>query len=419
MIEMLGGVYVNEAILEKYARLIIMTGVNIQEGQTLVISSPIECAPFARILTETAYRHGARDVVMNWTDELFSKIRFLQAPEEVFDEFPEWRKDFYLSYVRSGAAFISISASDPELLKDVNPERIVRSQKVSNTALAEYREKIMSHDNSWCVVSIPTKPWAKKVFPEHSVDEALNLLWDAILRAVRVNSKDPIKEWEQHKSQLRDRRDYLNASKFKALHYRNASGTDLTVELPDGHIWMGGSKHNAEGIDFVANMPTEEVFTLPKKTGVNGIVVSSKPLVYNGNLIDNFKLTFRNGKVIESQAETGGEILKKLLETDDGASYLGEVALVPYDSPISNSGILFYNTLFDENASCHFAFGKAYPTCIESGATLTKEELELRGVNDSLIHVDFMIGTQDLEIAGITSNGKHVPVFSHGDFTNL
>lgn len=406
----------NDAILAKYAYLIIRTGVNIQRDQTLVISSPIECAPFARILAEVAYRQGARDVVMNWVDELSAKVRFLNAPEEVFDEFPEWRKDFYLSYVRKGGAFISISASDPELLKDVNPERIVKSQKASNTALVEYRERIMNHDNSWCVVSIPTKPWASKVFPEKSEDQALALLWNAILKAVRVDSEDPVADWEEHKSKLRDRREYLNTNKFKFLHYKNAHGTDLTIELPEGHIWMGGSKRNAVGVDFVANMPTEEVFTLPKKTGVNGIVVNSKPLVYNGNLIDNFKLTFKDGKVINSEAATGEEILRKLLETDEGASYLGEVALVPYNSPISNSGILFYNTLFDENASCHFALGKAYPTCIENGADLSKEELGKYGVNDSLIHVDFMIGTQDLEITGITLDGKHIPVFRHGDF---
>ena len=406
----------NEALFEKYAQLIITTGVNIQKDQTLVISSPIECAPFARVLSETAFRQGARDVVMNWTDELSAKIRFLNAPEDVFDEFPEWRKDFYLSYVRNGAAFISISASDPELLKDVNPERIVKSQKASNIALAEYREKIMSHDNSWCVVSIPTLQWAKKVFPDAADDQAVKLLWDAILKAVRVDLADPVANWEQHKAKLREWRDYLNGHKFKFLKYKNAAGTNLTVELPEGHVWMGGSKHNAKGVDFVANMPTEEVFTLPKKTGVNGIVVSSKPLVYNGNLIDKFKLSFENGKVVEASAEIGQEILQKLLNTDEGASYLGEVALVPYNSPISNSGILFYNTLFDENASCHFAFGKAYPTCIKNGANMSKEELEQHGVNDSLIHVDFMVGTKDLEIIGITADGEEVTVFRQGDF---
>lgn len=408
----------NNSIMEQYATLVIKTGINIQKNQTLVISSPIDCAPFARIMSKIAYQAGARDVVINWADELSAKIRYLHAPQEVFDEFPAWRKDFYLSYLREGGAFVSISASDPELLKDVNPENIIRAQKASNTALKEYREKIMNHENSWCVVSVPTPAWATKVFPDVPEAKAVELLWDAILKAVRVGAADPVEAWEKHTENLRIRRDFLNSSKFTHLHYKSANGTDLTVELPEGHIWMGGSKNNAANIEFVANIPTEEVFTMPAKTGVNGTVVSSKPLVYNGNLIDNFKLTFKEGKVIDFSAAQGTEILKKLLETDEGSSYLGEVALVPYDSPISNSQILFYNTLFDENASCHFAFGKAYPTCIENGGDLSKDELERRGVNDSLVHVDFMVGTKDLEITGTTADGKQIPVFVNGNFAS-
>ena len=402
--------------LEKYAQLVLKTGINIQKGQTLVISSPIECAPFTRIMAEIAYREGAHDVVINWIDELSSKIRFLHGPDAIFDEFPQWRKDFYLSYLHKGAAFVSISASDPELLKEVNPERIVRMQKASNIALKEYREKIMNHDNSWCVVSIPTKSWATKVFPTVTEDQAVDLLWNAIFQAVRVDADDPVAVWKEHSEHLKKRRDFLNHNKFKSLHYKNSLGTDLTVELPEEHIWMGGSKENAQGIEFVANMPTEEVFTLPLKTGVNGTVVSSKPLAYNGNLIENFSLTFQAGKVIKHSATKGADMLEKLLQTDDGSAFLGEVALVPFHSPISDSKILFYNTLFDENASCHFAFGKAYPTCIENGGSLSPVELEAKGVNDSLIHVDFMIGTSDLEITGTTMNGTKLPVFKNGNF---
>lgn len=406
----------NDLILEKYAKLVIKTDINIQKNQTLVISSPIDCAPFARIMSKVAYQEGARNVVINWGDERSAKIRYLHAPEEVFDEFPEWRKDFYLSYLREGAAFVSISASDPELLKDVNPQRIMRAQKASNKALEEYREKIMSNENSWCVVSVPTASWASRVFPSVSEDQAVEMLWEAILKAVRANVDDPVSEWNKHTTALKGRREFLNSNKFKLLHYKSRNGTDLTVELPDGHIWMGGSEKNTSGIDFVANMPTEEVYTLPKKNGVNGTIMNSKPLVYNGNLIDNFKLTFKDGKVVDFSAEKGHEILKKLLETDEGASHLGEVALVPYNSPISNSQILFYNTLFDENASCHFAFGKAYPTCINNGANLSKDESERFGVNDSLIHEDFMIGTEDLEIMGVTADGRRIPIFTNGNF---
>jgi len=406
----------NTMLLEKYAELIVKIGVNLQKKQTLVISSPIECAPFARMIAEVAYLAGARDVVMNYKDELFSKVRFLQAPDEVFDEFPQWQKEFYLSYVKEGAAFISIAASDPELLKNVNADRVAKVQKASNVALQEYRERLMSNKNAWCVVSIPTKSWATKVFPGLSADEALEKLWDAILKTVRVEGQDPVAAWSQHKNKLKVSADFLNAKQFKFLRYKNSLGTDLEIELPENHIWLGGSEYTPEGVEFIANMPTEEVFTLPKKTGVNGFVVSSMPLNYNGNLIEQFTLTFKAGKIIDFTAVHGYEVLKKLIETDEGSYYLGEVALVPYDSPISNAKILYFNTLFDENASCHLAIGKAYPVCIKDGKNMNKQELDQLEVNDSLTHVDFMIGTQDLAIIGVTAAGVEIPVFKNGNF---
>lgn len=405
----------DNTLLEKYARLIVRTGVNIQKDQILVIGSPIECAPFTRMIAEIAYQEGARDVIINWKDELFSKIRFLHAPEAVFDEFPPWQKEFYLSYMRQGAAFVSIAASDPELLKDVNHERVAKAQKASNHALKEYRESLMSNRNVWCVVSIPTRPWAKRVFPKLSEDEAMEKLWASIFKAVRVDTEDPVGEWENHKNALKRTADFLNNSKFKFLHYKNSRGTDLQIELPEDHIWLGGSEYTPGGVEFIANMPTEEVFTLPKKTGVNGTVVCSKPLNYNGNLIEQFSLTFRDGKIVAYAAEKGCEVLKKLIETDEGSFYLGEVALVPHDSPISNSNILFFNTLFDENASCHLAIGKAYPVCIKDGEHMSQAELDMLGVNDSLVHEDFMIGTEDLEIIGITAIGTMVPVYKNGN----
>jgi len=406
----------NTIFLEKYASLIVKTGINIQKGQTLIISSPIECAFFARMIGEFAYQAGARDVVMNWKDELFSKMRFLQAPEEVFEEFPEWQKEFYMSYVRKGAAFISIAASDPELLKDVSPERVAKVQKTSNLALQEYRERLMSNKNTWCVVSIPTISWAKKVFPDLSEEEAMQKLWEAIFKTVRVDTEDPALSWQEHKEQLKVNSKVLNDHQFKFLRYKNSLGTDLEIELPKDHIWLGGAEYTPEGLEFVANMPTEEIFTLPKKTGVNGKVVSSMPLNYNGNLIEQFSLTFKGGKIVDFTAEKGYEVLKKLIETDEGASFLGEVALVPYDSPISNAKILYYNTLFDENASCHLAIGKAYPICIKNGENMNKDELAQLEVNDSLTHVDFMIGTKDLEIIGVTPAGEEIPVFKNGNF---
>ncbi len=406
----------NDVLLKKYASLIVKTGVNIQKNQILVINSPIECAPFTRIVAQVAYEEGARDVVISWKDELLSKIRFINAPEEVFDEFPQWQKEFYLSYVKQGAAFLSISASDPELMKDVNPDRISKAQKANSTNLKEYRERLMSNKNTWCVASIPTTSWAKKVFPELSESQAIEKLWEAIFKTVRADKEDPVAAWEEHKNNLKTSMKFLNEHNFKYLHFKSSLGTDLRVELPENHVWLGGSEYTPEGVEFIANIPTEEVFTLPKKDGVNGTVVSSMPLNYNGQLIEQFSMTFKDGKIVDFNAGKGYETLKRLIETDEGASYLGEVALVPYNSPISQLNILFFNTLFDENASCHFAIGKAYPVCIKNGENMKPKELENAGVNDSLVHEDFMIGTKDLKIVGVTYSGEEVPVFKKGDF---
>ncbi|MBU5484710.1 aminopeptidase [Clostridium sp. MSJ-11] len=402
---------------KKYARLAVKTGVNLQKGQTLVISAPVECVEFVRLIVDIAYDEGARDVVLNWKDDLISKTRYLKAPEEIFEEMPQWQKDFYLHYSRGGAAFLSISASDPEVLKEVDPNRISKFQKTSSIALREHQERLMSNKNPWSIISIPTKSWAKKVFPGISEEGAVKNLWDAIFKIVRVDKEDPVAAWNAHKENLKKSLDFLNSNSFKYLQYKNSIGTDVKVELPEGHLWLGGGDFTPEGVEFIANMPTEEVFTLPLKTGVNGTLVSSKPLNYNGNLIENFALTFKDGKIVDYKAEKGYESLKTLIDTDEGSHYLGEVALVPYDSPISNSNIIFFNTLYDENASCHFAIGKAYPVCIKGGENMSDEELQKSGVNDSLTHVDFMVGTKDLSIMGITHDGKEVPVFKNGNWS--
>lgn len=403
-------------LLEKYALLLVKTGINIQKDQTLVINSPIECASFTRIVSRIAYAEGAREVVVSWRDELSTKIKFVNAQDEVFLEYPEWQREFYLSNVRKGAAFLSIPASDPELMKDVNPQRLSTANKAASTAIKEYRDRLMSNKNVWCVASIPTISWAKKVFPELSEDEAMEKLWYSIFKTVRIDTENPVASWETHKTNLKKSVDFLNSNNFKYLQYKNSLGTNLKIELPENHIWLGGSDYTPEGIEFIANIPTEEVYTLPKKTGVNGTVVSSKPLNYNGNLIEKFSLTFKNGRVVDFKAENGYDILKSIIETDEGSYYLGEVALVPYDSPISNSNILFYNTLFDENASCHLALGKAYPVCIKNGENLSNEELVELEVNDSFVHEDFMVGTEDLQIIGITADGKEISVFENGNF---
>lgn len=401
--------------LKKYASLAVKVGVNIQNGQTLIINSPIECAEFTRIVAKCAYENGAKNVHVRWSDEDLALIKYLNAPDEAFNEFPKWEADGLEELAKNGAAVISISASNPELLKDVDPKRIAAANKARSLALKNYREYIMNSTISWCVVSIPTKAWAKKVFSDSQEDEAVQKLWDNIFKIVRIDKDDPVKAWDNHLKTLNDRVEFLNNKNFKSLHFKS-SVTDLTIDLSKDHLWAGGGEYNANKTYFVANLPTEEVFTMPLKTGLNGTVKNTKPFNYAGNLIDNFTLTFEKGKVVDFKAEVGHETLKKLLETDEGASFIGEVALVAYDSPISNSNIVFYNTLFDENASCHLAFGMAYPTCIKNGTEMTPEELKKAGANDSLIHEDFMIGSEDMNIVGLTYDGKEIQIFENGNW---
>ena len=406
----------NKSFLIKYASLAVNIGVNIQKDNILVISSPIETAEFARLITEEAYKSGAKDVIVHYGDQKLTKIKLENSSLETISNIPEWQAESYNYYARQEACFISISASDPDGLKGVPVEKIGASQKARTSALKEYFDNSMSNKCRWCVLSVPTLSWAKKVFPKVSDDEAMESLWDVIFKTVRVDTENPVNAWEKHNAYLEEKIKFMNNNNFKSVHLKSANGTDLNIELPEGHIWAGGSERDVNGIPFNANMPTEEVFTLPKKTGVNGIVYSSKPLSYGGNLIDNFSITFKDGKAIDFTAETGYDVLKQMLESDEGAKYLGEVAFVPYNSPISNSKLIFFNTLFDENAACHLAFGRAYESCVKDADKYSEEELEKIGVNNSIIHVDFMIGTSDLEVTGINENGATIQIFSNGNW---
>ena len=406
----------NKSFLIKYASLAVNIGVNIQKDNILVISSPIETAEFARLITEEAYKSGAKDVIVHYGDQKLTKIKLENSSLETISNIPEWQAESYNYYARQEACFISISASDPDGLKGVPIEKIGASQKARTSALKEYFDNSMSNKCRWCVLSVPTLSWAKKVFPKVSDDEAMESLWDVIFKTVRVDTENPVNAWEKHNAYLEEKIKFMNNNNFKSVHLKSANGTDLNIELPEGHIWAGGSERDVNGIPFNANMPTEEVFTLPKKTGVNGIVYSSKPLSYGGNLIDNFSITFKDGKAIDFTAETGYDVLKQMLESDEGAKYLGEVAFVPYNSPISNSKLIFFNTLFDENAACHLAVGRAYESCVKDADKYSEEELEKIGVNNSIIHVDFMIGTSDLEVTGINENGETIQIFSNGNW---
>ena len=401
---------------EEYARLVLAEGLALQKGQLLAIDCPVDQAWFARICARTAYEMGCREVVMNWGDDALTREKYLHAADEVFDSVHTWTADFFEKVSAEGGAWLAIHAADPENLRGCDPDRIQRAQIASGKALEGFRRRETNNEFPWCICSIPTEKWAKKVFPSLSGAEAMEKLWDTILTTAYVDEGDAVANWQAHIRELERRTRVLNGMELKSLHYTNALGTDLTVELPEGHFWAGGAERCVtSGVLFSANIPSEEVFTLPVKTGVNGIVYASKPLSLHGNLIEDFGFELKAGKIVRVFAKTGEEVLKKAIAVDEGASYLGEVALVPYDSPISNSGILFYNTLFDENAACHFAFGEAYP-CIAGAEQMSREELTARGMNDSMTHVDFMVGTEDLQITGVTKGDEEVAVFRNGNF---
>ncbi|GGE30756.1 aminopeptidase [Pullulanibacillus camelliae] len=399
--------------LEKYAELAVKNGVNIQKGQELMVSAPISAAPFVRLVAKKAYQAGAKHVHFRWTDDALTRTRYLYAPEEAFEEFPEWQSYTLESLAKKNAAFLTIYIPNPELLKDIDPEKISKDNKVRGQALKAYSEYMMKDKVSWSLVSVPSDEWAAKIFPDLEKVQAIEQLWETIFKMTRADQDDPVAAWDAHKKNLGEKAAYLNNKKYKKLHYK-APGTDLSIEFHEKHKWVDASSVNEKGDAFIANIPTEEVYTLPLRSGVNGTVTSTMPLNYSGTLIEELQLTFKEGRIVDYKAKSGQETLKHLIETDEGSHYLGEVALVPHDSPISQSGLLFYNTLFDENASCHIAIGEAYPTTLEGGAQMTREELDAHGVNDSINHVDFMIGSADLNIDGELSDGTREPVMRNG-----
>ena len=402
--------------LREYAALLVEVGLSVKQGQTLIIHAPVDCADFARMCMEQAYKSGASEVVVAYSDDAVARAKFLYAADEVFDRVPEWQKHLYNDYAEQGASMLFIAASDPENLKGADPDRILRSNRARGVALEVFRRLEITNGFPWCIASVPIPSWAKKVFPDQSEDDAMAALWEAIFAAVRVEGDGgATARWRDHLAALKARTERLNEYHFRTLYYKNGIGTDLTVRLPEDHIWISGEEHAPDGHSFVANMPTEEIFTSPLKEGVDGVVVSAMPLVNNGTVIRNFSMRLEKGKIVEVHAEEGETELKNAVSVDEGAAYFGEVALIPYDSPIRNQGILYYETLFDENASCHFAFGDAYP-CITGGSDMTPEELCAHGLNHSATHVDFMIGTRDLSIVGETYDGERITVFENGNF---
>lgn len=401
--------------LYKYAELLVDVGINITDGKRLYIRATADALPLVRLVTKIAYERGSKEVKVSLSDDTIARLNATYRTEEELAVIHDFQVAERMYYSDEKAGFLSIISSSPELLKDVSPKKLQAMQVANGQAFKEFSSRTQSDFHSWCVAGYPSVEWARLVYPELSDDDAVNALLELILYTVRADVSNPVEAWIEHDKTLHSKVDYLNDKQFTALRYE-APGTDLTIGLPENHLWAGASSTDSNGDSFMANMPTEEVFTAPDKNRVNGYVSNTLPLSHGGNIIDDFKLTFKDGEVVEYTAEKGYEILKNIISTDAGAKRLGEVALVPFDSPISNKGILIYNTLFDENASCHIALGSAYAFSLQGGKEMSREELDRAGLNDSITHVDFMIGSEKLNIYGVDKDGNETPVFIEGNW---
>lgn len=404
----------NQDTLKKYAHTLLKYGVNLQQDQTLVISVDVENKDFAVIVTEEAYELGAKEVVLNWRCSPIARQRLLHANESVLEKPANWIPEFYKQYIDDKAAFLSLISANPKALEGIPTDRISLQSRNLNKVLSFYHTAIMNSSVTWCVASVPTVLWANLLGYEGSDEEKIDQLWATLLKLCRIEGVEPKDTYRHHMAKLRHRCEALNKLDLKSLRYTCENGTDLLLELPEGHIWLGGEESSKDGTIFNANIPTEEVFSAPQYNGVNGVVHSTKPLIYHGNTISDFSFTFKEGKIVEYTAKEGYEVLKELVETDEGSHYLGEVALVDHFSPISQSNQIFYETLFDENASCHLAIGASYPTCLKNSDGLSEEELKERGLNHSLTHVDFMIGHERMNIKGYTRDGQAVDIMIDG-----
>lgn len=402
--------------LKKYARLIAETGVNVQDNHTVVLQISVDQAPLARLITEEAYRLGAAEVIVQWSDETIQREFLAHAATDRIENVPQYKIDQTDDWIAKGASRISVVSSNPDALAGVDAQRVAAFQAANGKALVNLRKATQANKVSWTVVAAASEGWAAKVFPELATsEEQVDALWNEIFKTTLIYEENPVIAWNIHDKKLQEKAAELNEQQFTALHY-TAPGTDLTIGLPKNHLWEGAGSYNARGEEFMANMPTEEVFTAPDSRRVDGYVSSTKPLSYAGTIISGMKFTFKDGKVVDFSAEQGEEALKNLLAIDEGAKHLGEVALVPDPSPISQSGLIFYNTLFDENASNHLAFGSAYAFNLQGGTEMSEEELAEAGLNRSQTHVDFMVGSDKMNIDGIKEDGTIVPVFRNGDW---
>jgi aminopeptidase len=401
--------------LKKYAKLIAKVGLNVKKGQTVFIGAGLDQPEFVTMVVEECYKAGASEVYVEWSHQPVDKISSTYRSLESLSELKSWVKAKWEFKAKNYSCRLFIESEDPDGMNGVDQAKLSAARRAIYPLVKPYR-LALENKHQWCIAAVPGKAWAKKVFPQLSEKKAVEEMWKVILKTSRADGKNPIKAWKEHNADLDARCAYLNGLGLQYLEYKSANGTDLRVELNADGRFAGGKEKTLQGRIFNPNIPTEEVFTSPKAGSVEGIVYSTKPLSYMGELIDNFSMRFENGRVVEVKAEKGEELLKEMVSMDEGAGKLGEVALIPYDSPISNSGVLFYNTLFDENASCHLAIGKAYPTTVFDGENLSKKELTALGLNDSIVHADFMIGTPDISVTGITFDGKEVPLFTDGEW---
>lgn len=403
--------------IDRLAEVAVRVGLNLARGQELIMTAPLDALELSRRITEHAYKAGASLVTTLFTDEQATLSRFCYAADASFDIAPQWLQEGLAAGYRSGAARLAIAGTDPALLAGQDAAKVSRANVAAAKASRAALELITRHEINWTIVASATPAWARLVYPSEPDHVAMTRLWNAIFSATRVDSENPIAAWEGHAAGLQRRVDSLNERRFAALHFRRP-GTDLRVGLADDHIWLGGATTAKNGIRCIPNLPTEEVFTMPHKDRVDGIATSTKPLSYQGTLIKNIRVQFENGRITKASADEGETVLEKMISTDEGARRLGEVALVPHSSPISHSNILFWNTLFDENAASHIALGQAYSSCVRNGDGLDQAQLAARGANESLIHVDWMIGAGDMDVDGIGSAGEVIPLMRAGEWVS-
>ncbi len=405
----------NKLQLRRYAKLLAKTGVNVKKGQWVIVQAELDQPEFVEMVVEELYRAGAGKVTVEWSHQPLASLNYKYQDEKTLADVAKWEIEKWELRTKELPAMLYLESSDPDGLKGIDQEKFTSVRSARTKQFKPYRDE-MENKYQWCIAAVPGKAWAKKVFPSLNVNQAVEKLWEVILQAARANGQDPVRAWADHNDEIARRCDYLNRLNLVELRYKSKNGTDLKVGLIEGSNFMGGGEESLKGRYFNPNIPSEEIFISPKCGEAEGIVFSTKPLSYQGEIIEDFSIRFVNGRAVEAKAKKNQHLLEKMIAMDEGAAMLGECAIIAYDSPINNQNILYYNTLFDENASCHLALGMGFSNCVRGYETMTKEALKEKGINDSLIHVDFMIGSKDLEIVGVTKRGDRVAILTDGNW---